>query len=328
MKIGVWIHEHDLPLEPQIRSTAKAGFTTLRCYSYDYARKAAPIVKEAGLNLLGGMYVDSEGLLTDWRSQLRFEELEQYKQLGIALDGICVGNELREGGDEPGKKRFTARLSFGLTNLIQTYRLWMQDHEWEVPLTYAMEGIVLDEQGRFYEWLWPLIEACDLVGINLYPMGNEAWFTFGAFEESRRFLQEPRCRHDRLVQFEFTLRRVLQALEPINKPLILTETGFPSAIAYEIQNGNQVYPKHDTARFAEAMFEFVSIITRVNREYNNLIHALYFYEWRDNLYHPKIWNVEQSPIHTAFGLCEQDGTPKLDLPRLVKLATQEALSTN
>ena len=30
-------------------------------------------------------------------------------------------------------------------------------------------------------------------------------------------------------------------------------------------------------------------------------------------HHPKIWNVEQSPIHTAFGLCDTAGEPKFDL---------------
>ncbi len=47
------------------------------------------------------------------------------------------------------------------------------------------------------------------MGLNLYPMGNEAWFTFGAFEESRRFLQDPRVRHDRLAILELHLRHVL-----------------------------------------------------------------------------------------------------------------------
>jgi hypothetical protein len=64
----------------------------------------------------------------------------------------------------------------------------------------------------------------------------------------------------------------------------------------------------------------VTLIARANRDYEGRLRVLYFYEWRDNLYHGKIWNVEQSPIHTAFGLCEQDGSPKFDLRRLMKLA--------
>jgi hypothetical protein len=66
------------------------------------------------------------------------------------------------------------------------------------------------------------------------------------------------------------------------------------------------------------MHEFMSLIARVNEEYKGRIQALYFYEWRDNLYHKKIWNVEQSPIHTTFGLCDSWGVPKFDIKRLVE----------
>lgn len=72
-----------------------------------------------------------------------------------------------------------------------------------MPLTYAMEGIVLDWYGHFDEWVWPLIDALDIISVNLYPMGVQEW-----------------------------------------------------------------------------------------------------YGWRDNLYLPKIWNIERSPIHVVFGLCD------------------------
>jgi hypothetical protein len=113
-----------------------------------------------------------------------------------------VGNELREGGDAPDKKRFTARLSFGLANVLVTYRQWLDEQGYATPLTYAMEGIVFDSEGYFHEWLWPLVDACDVVSLNLYPMDNSGWFTFGAFEESRRFLCDARVRNDRLALFE------------------------------------------------------------------------------------------------------------------------------
>ena len=58
------------------------------------------------------------------------------------------------------------------------------------------------------------------------------------------------------------------------------------------------------------------LIRRANRDYGHRIRALYFYEWRDNLHHAKIWNVEQSPIHVAFGLCNRSGRPKFDLKQL------------
>jgi hypothetical protein len=56
----------------------------------------------------------------------------------------------------------------------------------------------------------------------------------------------------------------------------------------------------------------MSVYYRVNADYNGRIKAVYFYEWRDNLYHSKIQS-ENSPIHTCFGLCYSDGTPKFDL---------------
>jgi hypothetical protein len=321
MKIGAWIHTDDhQPLGQQIEAAARTGVKTIRCYHYGYAAEAAPALKQTGISLLAGLNIDSAGLVGDWRSQLRLDDLARYCDLGVSLEAICVGNELREGGDEPDKKRFTARLSFGLANVLDTYRNWLDKHGCKTPLTYAMEGIVFDAQGNFYEWLWPLVDACDIVGVNLYPMGNEAWFTFGAFDESRRFLGDACVRHDRLTLFEYQLRRLLNQLERVGKPLILTETGFPSAIGYRKEGDHLIVPESDEPEFASAMEEFVRLIARVNQEHWNAIKALYFYEWWDNLYHTKIWNVEQSPIHSAFGLCDATGKPKLDMRKLVEIA--------
>ncbi len=320
MRIGAWIHEHDdLPLDGQIETAAQNGLTTIRCYYYGYAERAAPALKRTGISLLAGLNIDAAGLVSDWRSQIRLDDLARYCDLGVRLEGICVGNELREGGDAPDKKRFTARLSFGLANVLETYRTWLDKRGSRTPLTYAMEGIVFDAQGNFHEWLWPLIDACDVIGVNLYPMGNEAWFTFGAFEESRRFLRDPRTRHDRLASFECQLRKLMNQIERVGKPLILTETGFPSAIGYRLEGERLIVPESDDAGFASALEEFVGLVARVNQEHWGGIRALYFYEWWDNLYHTKIWNVEQSPIHSAFGLCDAEGKPKLDIRRLVEL---------
>jgi hypothetical protein len=323
MKIGAWVHDYDISLGEQIALAAESGLQTIRSYHIEYAEKAVPALKQArttdvrGMSLLAGMHVDASELIRDWRSQVRLDELEQYHRLGMPLEAICVGNELREGGDEPGKKRFTARLSFGLANLITTYHRWLDERGYETPLTYAMEEIVFDEEGYFNEWLWPLIDACDVVSLNAYPMGHNAWFTFDAFEESRRFLHEPRARNDRLALFEMHLRRALGELECVDKPVFLSETGFPSAVGYHMAGDRLVVPESDNTRYGEAMHEFVELIRRVNADYDGRIRALYFYEWRDNLYHRKIWNVEQSPIHVAFGLCDRLGVPKFDVKELV-----------
>ena len=152
--------------------------------------------------------------------------------------------------------------------------------------------------------------------MNLYPMGHWEWFTFRAFEESRRFLSESRIRNDRLSAFEYHLRRALAQLEPLQKPLILTETGFPSAVGYEIEGENSVIPVSDNQRYGEVMGDFLNRIRCASKDYGGQVNAIYFYEWRDNLFHRKIWNVEQSPIHVAFGLCDRWGQPKFDISAL------------
>lgn len=317
VKLGAWIHSYDdVPLDAQIGLAAENGLQTIRSYHLGYAEKVAPALKQTGMSLLAGMHVDADALVADWRSQVRLDELARYHELGIPLEAICVGNELREGGDAPHQKRFTARLSFGLANVLTTYRQWLDAHGYTTPLTYAMEGIVFDREGYFNEWLWPLVDACSVVSLNAYPMGDSAWFTFGAFEESRRFLCDARTRHDRLALFELHLRRALQELERADKPMFLSETGFPSAVGYHIEGERLVVPESDHARYDEAMREFVTLIRQVNAEYGGRIKAIYFYEWRDNLHHAKIWNVEQSPIHVAFGLCDRFGVPKFNIREL------------
>ena len=318
MKIGAWIHDYDgISLDEQITLAAEHGLQTLRSYHIDYAEKMASVLKRTGMSLFADMWVDAEALAGDWRSQLRQDELARYHEMGVPLEAICVGNELRQGGDEPGKKRFTARLSFGLANLITAYRRWLDEHGYTTPLTYAMEGIVFDAEGLFHEWVWPLVDACDVVSLNSYPMNERAWFTFDAFEESRRFLSDARVTHDRLVLFEARLRRTLQELERLDKPMLLSETGFPSAVGYHQEDDRLIVPESDNARYGALMRTFVGLMRRVNTDYHGRIRAIYFYEWRDNLYHPKISNEEQSPIHVAFGLCDRFGVPKFDIKELV-----------
>ena len=321
MKIGAWIHDaHGADLGKQIALAAANGLQSIRSYDVGYAETAAPALSQAHMSLLAGIHVDAAALLADYRSQVRLDELARYHDLGVPLEAVCVGNELREGGDAPDEKRFTARLSFALANLIDTYREWLDARGYATPFTYAMEGIVFDAQGCFHEWVWPLIDACDIVSLNAYPMDHRAWFTFGAFEESRRFLREKRARNDRLTLFESRLRRALQQLEAAGKPVFLSETGFPSAVGYTIEGERLVVPKSDNARFGEAMHQFIGLIRRVNADYNGRLEALYFYEWRDNLHHRKIWNVERSPIHVAFGLCDRFGAPKFEIPELIRAA--------
>jgi hypothetical protein len=110
----------------------------------------------------------------------------------------------------------------------------------------------------------------------------------------------------------------MDQLAQVGKPLLLTETGFPSAVGYQRAGERLIVPENDADHYDEAMQEFLERIKALDDQHNHLIRGLYFYEWRDNLYHDKIWNVENSPIHTAFGLCDQNGIPKIDIKRLVE----------
>ena len=318
MIVGAWIHEGDgMTVEQQVPLVAQCGLRSIRSYDFSYAQRAAPALKQHNLSLLAGMHVDGRELVADWRSQLHLEELEAYHRLGVQLEAICVGNELREGGDEPEKKKFTARLAQNLTNVLTAYRAWLDEHSLSIPLTYAMEGIVFDEKGNFLEWVWPVVEACDVVGVNSYPMDAAGWFTFGAFEESCRFLLDQSIRQTRLAEYETRFRLLLDQIKKTGRPLLLTETGFPSAVGYHREGERLVIPESDNAHYDAAMQEFLALIRRLDDEYDHPMRGLYFYEWRDNLHHDKIWNVEASPIHTAFGLCDRFGTPKLSIKKLI-----------
>jgi hypothetical protein len=319
MKFGAWFHGNDdLPLMQQISTAKQVGITSARAYSLEYAHQLAPALRENGMSLLGGYSIDSQALLENWHSQFRPDILEDYHKLSLPLEAICIGNELREGGDEPDKKRFTARLSFALANVIQASRRWLDDHGYATPLTYAMEEIVYDAGLNFQEFLWPLIDACDIVSINAYPMGSTAWFTYDAFDESRRFLYDSRTRNDRLSAFDYRLRKALAQLEAAGKPVLLSETGFPSAVGYHREGEKLIVPESDGARYGEVMAELLSRLKQLNTDYQGRIQSVYFYEWRDNLHHSKIWNVEDSPIHTAFGLCDRSGTPKFNISEILR----------
>jgi hypothetical protein len=318
MIVGAWIHEGEgMTAQGQIPVAAECGLKSIRSYDFNYAKRVALILRQQQMSLLAGMHVDAKSLVADWHSQLHIDELEAYHKLGVPLVAICVGNELREGGDEPEKKMFTANLAHNLVNLLKTYRTWLDDYGLSTSLTYAMEGIVFDKQGYFYDWVWPVIEACDIVGVNSYPMDAAGWFTFGAFNESRCFLMDGFERMRRLAEYEAHLRILLDQLKKAGKSLILTETGFPSAVGYHQEEERLIIPENDNALFGKAMHEFVDIIQRIDEDYAHPISGLYFYEWWDNLHHDKIWNIESSPIHIAFGLCDRYGIPKFDINKLI-----------
>jgi hypothetical protein len=318
MRFGAWFHpQDDLSLEDQFRTAHACGIRSVRSYSIDYSEQAAGVISELGMNLYAGMHVDAEELIRDWRSQVRLDELERIHRLGVELDAICVGNELRQYGDDPERKRFSARVAYGLANVLRAYRAWLDERGLKTPLTYAMEGIVFDRNGTFHEHVWPVVDACDIVSINLYPMGASAWHAPDQFEESRLFLQDDRPRRNRMLAYEVQLRAVLESLEGLGKSVVLSETGFPSAQGVDTDEMGLLRPITDSPGYERAMEEMLGIIDRANTDYGSIIRTVYFYEWRDNPYHSKIANEEHSPIHCAFGLCDRSGKPKFDIPGLL-----------
>ena len=112
MKVGAWIPDpDDISLAQQIVLAAESGLQTIHSYHIGYAEKAAPALRQTGMSLLAGMSVDAEALLEDRRPHVRLDELARYHELGVPLEAVCVDNELRGGGDEPSRRRLTARVS-------------------------------------------------------------------------------------------------------------------------------------------------------------------------------------------------------------------------
>ena len=322
MKFGAWIHSNSQPSwQDALLLAGRSGLHSIRSYSFDYSAKVAPILRQTGMSLLAGMHVESGPLAEDWRSQVRLDELAAHFELGIPLEAICVGNELREGGDAFDKKQFTASLAEGLANVLDVYHDWMAQHGLSTPLTYANEMLSFGSGGSLRPETMPLMQACDIISANHYPMAAAGWMGTAAFLVNEQLLHDTRTQNDQFVRFECVLRTLLQEAERLDKPLMFSETGFPSAVDWrhsgDFEPGKLRYhPIHDTASYEAAMRRFVRLIQSVNADYRGRIHALYFYEWQDNLGHPKIWNVEKSPIHIAFGLCDEEGNPKLDINKL------------
>ena len=327
MKLGAWIHDYGTEtriVREQFRTAARCGLSGVRSYGVDYSERVAPWLAEDGLSLVAGIHVDERALVSDWRSQVKLDELERTVSLGCRLEAICVGNELREGGDAWESKRFTARLSYALARVLEEYRRWLDEHGNATPLTYAMEGIVFAPDGTFREHLWPLVDALDVVSINLYPMSDAHWRDFTAFDVSAEFLRTSRAWRRAISAYEAHLRSTLDVMASRGKKLLLSEMGFPSGVGYRIDgtiDGKEhVRPVSDAAAFGDRMAEYVDLLASASRDYDGLLEAAYFYEWWDNHRHTKIWNIEQSPIHTCFGLCDDEGTPKLDIADLVRRA--------
>ncbi len=316
MILGAWFHDADGKLsQEQLRKASAAGLTSIRSYNYSYVAQLAPTLKSLKMSVYAGIHVRPEDILRDPCSQIKVEHAaslfegnlaSRYFELGIPMTALCIGNELRDPWTEVGKWTLSAKLASNLAIVISELKKWLADHGYSIPLTYAMEG-----HFPWREEVSPIVEACDIISINHYPIKGRHWFGDGGFEENRKFLTDKRERELLMLDYELALRRVMEQVTDMGKELILSETGLPSGIAFRREQ-DMVIPEHDPDAFENVYRRLLSIIYRVNADYDGRIKAAYFYEWRDNLYHSKIQS-ENSPIHTCFGLCYSDGTPKFAL---------------
>jgi hypothetical protein len=339
MIVGVWFHSAGIKRieDSGFSRAAEFGVKAARTYNYEHSEKIADVLKRLNMSLFAGISIDPVNLIKDWRQELKHHQILKTHELGIPLIAICLGNELREYmPGEPPNWKFTGRLAFALSNLIRAAKQFMEEHGFNTPVTYAMEGFKLEADGKLQEWVVPLAEAVDIYSLNCYPMEAEDWFTLDAFKRNRRFLTDDKETNLRLVKFEFMLRTLLDELERYDKPLILSEFGLHAGVdfkvvekseakessATELRDGTKIIPIQDPDNFRRVYLKLAHLIDRVNRDYSNRIRCSFIYEWRDNPFHGKI-KSENSPVHACFGLCYVDGTPKFDISEIISILRGE-----
>jgi len=333
MIVGAWFHPSGIKRieESGFADAVKVGVKAARTYNYEHSEKIANILVNLNMSLYAGIGIDSEKLLKDWRSEIKRDQILKTLSLNVPLVAICLGNELREytEGEIPNWK-FSGRLAFALSNLIIEVKKFVQEHGFNAPITYAMEGFGLGANGKLQEWVVPVVEATDIYSVNCYPMEAKDWFTLDAFKRNKEFLTNDKEANLRLVKFEFMLRSLLNELEKYDKYLLLSEFGVHAGVNYkvvdnggngekagviEILDGRKILPIQDANNFMKIYIRLANLISRVNRDYSGRIKGVFIYEWRDNPFHRKI-KTENSPVHACFGLCYVDGTPKFDISKI------------
>jgi len=316
LNLGTWIYT----LRPsEIRVSAHVGFDSTRGYLPSDAVAMAAVSRALGLSHLGGLDVNTDKLLADWHSQVQWDAMTELYNTEVPLVAVAVGNEVRDVCPGEGLC-FPRPLVEDLTNVINGYHQWADRTGWKIKLTTTIQGDAFDANNVFYDWVLPLIDTCDVVAMNLYPMAEEDWFGTQAFKSNQQFLTDLTVRQSRLDRFEEMLRALLEQIIRRGKALILAETGFPSGVDYQ-QYGSTIIPLHDRAAFGDAYMQFASLLARVRADFRGNLRGIYLYEWMDNLHHPKI-EAENSPIHTCFGLCDSNVLPKFDLNALVQRLRQ------
>lgn len=123
-----------------------------------------------------------------------------------------------------------------------------------------------------------------------------------------------------MSEYEAKLRRTIDVLSAAGKTVYLSEMGFSSGVGYSLESEKMIRPIRDNKPFGARMTEYVALLAEVSADYSGVLDTVFFYEWWDNHHHRKIWNVEQSSIHTCFGLCDERGEPKPEITSLVDIA--------
>lgn len=312
MLCGTWFHNDDGSLNGQhVVSAYREGISLVRSYAFEHIAPIVDMIRQCDMGVLAGIHVDPEEVLTRPHDVALTGELRAYLESGVRLHAVCIGNELRDPWTAIGQWTFSEELAFKFCIVLERARTLLTElGESDLRLTYAME-----RPFPWEPWLQPVVDACDFVSINLFPIENRHWFGPASMNANRSMLLSRNEQKLLLLKYDIALREVLERSRAVGKRVILSETGIPSGVSYEWR-GERVVSQHLIEPWQEMLCEMMEIVMEANDDYGGAIEAVYLYEWRDNCCHSKRM-VEDSPAHASFGLCFDDGLEKADVKQIV-----------
>lgn len=312
MLLGTWFHNDDRNLNGQhVVSAHRRGISLVRSYTFEHIAPIVDVIRECEMSVLAGVHVDPEEVLTRPNDVSLEGEIRAYLESGVKVHAVCIGNELRDPWTKIGQWTFSEELATKFCIVLDRARELLTDlGVCELRVTYAME-----RPFPWESWLQPVVNACDFVSINLFPIENRHWFGPASMDANRSMLLSRNEQKLLLLKYEVALREVLERTCAVGKRVILSETGIPSGISYEWR-GERILSQHLIEPWREMLCKMMDIVVRANDAYGGCIEAVYLYEWRDNCWHSKRM-VEDSPAHASFGLCYEDGAEKVDVPQIV-----------
>jgi exo-beta-1,3-glucanase (GH17 family) len=262
---------------------AAAGFRLVRTYGVDNGLgRIVPLAQRhfPDLRIFLGVYVC--GLNHDNRSDPRSTRSQMDEALRLAnahrnVAGIVVGNECLSG--EPEACARPVSVEQLIADIAYVRKGLAPEARRTVRVTSAMSMVAAVRehavQGR------RVAEACDVVMVNIHP-----FFAPAPVEEAVH------------ANLDGSYRRLVALYAQTGKPLLIGETGWPSAGP---ANGRAVPGAENQRRF---IHELVHHARR---------HALsvFLFEMFD-----EPWKVEAGGVGPHWGLFDRDGRPKFALPPL------------